>query len=71
VNRLTVGMVISASILAAALIMNSSQKVVELSINFLGLKTISLTALFGMAGYVIATVLGIWLIISIYRSGLL
>jgi ubiquinone biosynthesis protein len=69
VNRLTVGMVISASILAAALIMNSSQKVLELSVNFLGLKTISLTALFGMAGYLIATVLGVWLILSIYRSG--
>jgi ubiquinone biosynthesis protein len=68
-NRLTVGIVISASILAAALVLNSAQKVLVLSIKFLGLEAVPLTALLGIAGYVIATVLGVWLIISIYRSG--
>ncbi|MGD8370655.1 MAG: AarF/UbiB family protein [Syntrophobacterales bacterium] len=68
-NRLTVGIVISASILAAALVLNSAQKVLVLSIKFLGLEAVPLTALLGISGYVIATVLGVWLIISIYRSG--
>jgi ubiquinone biosynthesis protein len=69
INRLTVGFVISASILAAAIVLNSSQTVFEVTINFLGVKTISVTALFGLIGYIIATILGLWLIISILRSG--
>lgn len=69
VNRLTVGMVIAASILAAAMVLNSSQKVLEFSVDWWGRQTVSLTAALGLSGYVIATVLGIWLIISIFRSG--
>jgi ubiquinone biosynthesis protein len=69
VNRLTVGLVISASIIAGSLVLNSSQRVVELQINFFGLHTVSVTALLGLTGYTIATILGIWLIISILRSG--
>jgi ubiquinone biosynthesis protein len=68
-NRLTVGMVISASILAAALVLNSAQKVLIFTFSFFGFQTISLTAIFGLVGYLIATILGVWLIISIYRSG--
>jgi ubiquinone biosynthesis protein len=67
VNRLTVGLVISASVVAAALVMNASQEVFSFSI--FGFRVISLTAFLGLLGYVIASVLGIWLIISIYRSG--
>jgi ubiquinone biosynthesis protein len=69
VNRLTVGVVIAASIIAAALVLNSSEKVLEFSGQFLGLQKISLTALFGLTGYIIATILGVWLIVSIIRSG--
>lgn len=69
VNRLTVGLVISASTIAASLVLNSAQKVSELTINLWGLHTISVTALLGITGYLIATLLGIWLIISIFRSG--
>jgi ubiquinone biosynthesis protein len=69
INRLTVGMVISASLIAASLILNSSQKVLEFKINFFGMHTISITALLGLCGYSIATFLGFWLIISIFRSG--
>ena len=69
VNRLTVGMVIAASILAAALVLNSSQKVLEFTVDWWGRQTVSLTAVLGLSGYVIATILGIWLIISIFRSG--
>ncbi len=68
-NRLTVGLVISASIVAAALVLNSAQKVLVFTVELFGLGTISLTALLGIIGYVIATVLGVWLIVSIYRSG--
>jgi len=67
VNRLTVGLVISASVVAAALVMNASQEVFSFSI--FGFRVISLTSFLGLLGYVIASVLGIWLIISIYRSG--
>ena len=69
VNRLTIGVVIAASIIAAALVLNSSEKVVEVAVPFLGMQAISLTALFGLTGYIIATALGIWLIVSILRSG--
>jgi ubiquinone biosynthesis protein len=68
-NRLTVGLIISASIIAGSLVLNSSQKVIELQLNFLGGQTVSLTALLGLVGYSIATVLGVWLIFSIFRSG--
>jgi ubiquinone biosynthesis protein len=68
-NRLTVGLVLSASILAAALVLNSAQKVLEFEVSFLGLEAVSLTAILGITGYVITTVLGVWLIIAIYRSG--
>jgi ubiquinone biosynthesis protein len=69
INRLTVGIVISASLIAASLILNSSQKVMEFTISFFGVHTISITALLGLSGYSIATFLGFWLIISIFRSG--
>ncbi len=69
VNRLTLGIVIAASIIAAAMILNSNQKVLEFQVAFLGLHTVSLTAVLGVVGYVVATLLGLWLIISILRSG--
>ena len=69
INRLTVGIVISASLVAASLILNSSQKVMEFSIEFFGTQVVSVTALLGLVGYSMATVLGLWLIISIFRSG--
>ncbi|MEW6670594.1 MAG: AarF/ABC1/UbiB kinase family protein [Thermodesulfobacteriota bacterium] len=69
VNRLTVGLIISASIIAGSLVLNSGQKVIEFQLNLFGLHTVSITALLGLVGYSIATVLGIWLIFSIFRSG--
>lgn len=69
VNRLTVGLIISASIIAGSLVLNSSQKVLEFTVDFFGIQTFSLTSLLGVVGYSIATVLGTWLIISIIRSG--
>jgi len=69
VNRLTVGLVISASLVAAALVLNSSQRLADISINLFGIKTVPLTALFGLTGYAVATILGLWLIINIFRSG--
>jgi ubiquinone biosynthesis protein len=68
INRLTIGMVISASLIAGALILNSTQKVFEFSFNLLGLEKISVASVLGLTGYVIATLLGIWLVIVIFRS---
>ena len=69
INRLTVGLVISASLIAGSLVLDSSQKVMEFSLDIFGVRTISITALLGLLGYSLATILGFWLIISIFRSG--
>ncbi len=69
INRLTVGLVISASLIAGSLVLNSSQKLLEFTITFYGVHTVSITALLGLLGYTMATLLGFWLIISIFRSG--
>ena len=69
INRLTVGIIISASLIAGSLVLDSSQKVMEFTVDFLGVHTISITALLGLIGYSLATILGFWLIISIFRSG--
>lgn len=69
INRLTVGVIIAASTIAGALIMNSGQRVLEFEIAVLGGRVLSLTDLLGITGYTIATVLGVWLILSIFRSG--
>ena len=69
INRLTVGLVISASLIAGSLVLNSSQKLLEFTIDFYGKHTLSITALLGLLGYSLATLLGFWLIISIFRSG--
>ena len=68
-NRLTIGIIIAASIMAGALILNSAQKIAEFTFGFFGPQTVSLTAVLGVAGYAVATVLGLWLIFSIFRSG--
>jgi len=69
INRLTIGMIIAASTIAASLILNSSQKVLEFSFNLFGRQTLSITGILGLTGYTVATILGIWLIYSIFRSG--
>ncbi len=66
INRVIMGIIISASIIAGSLILNSPVKIMEISI---GSSKIALTYLLGMSGYTIATILGLWLIISIFRSG--
>ena len=68
VNRLIVGFVISASLVAAALVLNAAQGAMDFQLSLSG-KTISLTVLLGLIGYGLATILGLWLIISIFRSG--
>jgi ubiquinone biosynthesis protein len=67
-NRLTIGLIISASLIAGAMVLNSTEKVFVFTINFLGFHEISLTAILGVTGYVIATILGLWLIYTIYQS---
>jgi ubiquinone biosynthesis protein len=69
INRLTVSLIISASLIAGSLVLDSSQKVMEFTVVFFGVHNISITALLGLLGYSLATVLGFWLILSIFRSG--
>jgi ubiquinone biosynthesis protein len=68
INRLIIGLVISASLIAGAMVLNASQKLFVFTVEFFGGQKISLTALLGVTGYVIASFLGIWLIIMIFRS---
>ncbi len=68
-NRLILGLVLAASIIAGALVLDASEKIMVFSVDFMGSQSFSLTSLLGLLGYTIATVLGIWLIISIFRSG--
>ena len=68
-NRLVVAIVIAASIIAGAHVLDASEKIFVFTTNIAGARAISLTALLGLLGYTIASILGIWLIISIFRSG--
>ena len=68
-NRFIVAMIIAASTIAGALVLNAPRGILEITLPFLSSLPISLPALLGVTGYIIATVLGIWLIISIARSG--
>jgi ubiquinone biosynthesis protein len=65
-NRAVMGMIISASTIAGSLLLNSPIKVMEIT---LGRFSVPFTTLLGITGYCIATFLGLWLIISIFRSG--
>jgi ubiquinone biosynthesis protein len=67
-NRLVLGMVVSASLIAAALVLNAAQGLLEFNITLLN-HTLSMTTLLGLMGYCLATFLGVWLVISIFRSG--
>ena len=68
-NRLVIAIVIAASIIAGARVLDASEKIFVFSTNIAGARVVSLTALLGLLGYTIASILGIWLIISIFRSG--
>lgn len=68
INRLTIGLIIAASLIAGAMVLNTSQKIFVFTVNIFGEQTISLTAILGVTGYVIATILGFWLIYTIFRS---
>jgi len=68
INRLTIGLIISASLIAGAMVLTATQKLFVFTVNNLGGQEISLTAILGVTGYVIATILGVWLIVVIFRS---
>jgi len=69
INRLTIGIIISAALIAGSLVLDASHKVMEFTVDIFGVQTISVTSLLGLLGYGLATILGLWLIISIFRSG--
>jgi ubiquinone biosynthesis protein len=68
-NRLTLGLVIAASLVAASLILNSTKRFLVIEFEFFGTQSLSITELLGLCGYIIATFLGLWLVFSIIRSG--
>ena len=68
-NRLTLGIVTAASLIAASLILNSTRQILVFQIDFFGMQTLSVTDVLGFTGYIIATLLGLWLFFSIIRSG--
>ena len=69
INRFTIGLIIAASTIAGALVLNASNKVLSIKFDLFGLGPVSLTEILGITGYTIATVLGLWLIYAIFRSG--
>jgi ubiquinone biosynthesis protein len=69
VNRVTVGLIISASIVAGSLVLNSTKDFLDLPVGLFGIENLSVTELLGISGYCIATILGIWLVLNIFRSG--
>ena len=68
INRVIIGVIISASLIAAAMVLNAPQHIFSFTIDFLGFQGVPLTAILGLTGYVIATILAAWLIIMILRS---
>jgi len=68
INRVIIGIIISASLIAGAMVLNAPQHIFSFTVNLFGIEEIPLTAILGMTGYVIATFLAVWLIIMILRS---
>jgi ubiquinone biosynthesis protein len=50
------------------MVLNASQKLFVFTVNLFGVQKISLTGILGVTGYVVASFLGVWLIIMIFRS---
>ena len=69
VNRITVGLIISASIVAGSLVLNSTKEFWDVPVGLFGIETLKITELLGLSGYIIATFLGVWLVLNIFRSG--
>ena len=69
VNRIVVGLIIAASTIAGALVLNAPVNGLVVSIPFFSQGQVPLAAVLGITGYTIATILGVWLILSIFRSG--
>ena len=68
-NRFIVGIMIAASTIAGSLVLNAPADIFNVQLSLFGNGSVSLTGALGVTGYSIATVLGVWLIISIFRSG--
>lgn len=68
INRVIIGIIVSASLIAGAMVLNAPQHIFSFTVDLFGMKKIPLTAILGMTGYVIATFLAVWLIIMILRS---
>ena len=69
INRVIVGMVIAASTIAGALVLNAPENGLVVTVPILNMEAVPLAGILGVTGYTIATILGLWLILSIFRSG--
>lgn len=65
-NRAVVGLLIAASTVAGSLLLASPPTLMDIRV---GGTTLPVTTLLGLAAYTIATLLGLWLIVAIFRSG--
>jgi ubiquinone biosynthesis protein len=68
INRLIIALVVSASLIAGAMVLNAPQKMFLFTAEIFGGQKISLSAILGLTGYFIATLLALWLIVMILRS---
>ncbi|MEW6087451.1 MAG: AarF/ABC1/UbiB kinase family protein [bacterium] len=66
INRITMGIVVSASIIGSALVISSGAEILPVTVS--GLGRVSLTTLIGLLGFTVSTILSLWLVISIIRS---
>ncbi len=69
-NLITVGVVTGTSVLAGAWMLGSQHQYIPISIPALGIENIPLTIVLGLVSYSVATILGLWLVFTIFvRSG--
>lgn len=67
-NRITLGVVTGTSVLAGAWMLGSGYQYLPLSmaLPFIGVTQVHLTTILGLISYTIATILGLWLIFSMF-----
>ncbi len=65
-TRITIGVVTGTSVLAGAWMLGSKHQYIPISIPAFGIHNIPLTIILGLISYSVATVLGLWLVFTIF-----
>ncbi len=65
-NRIAVGVVVGTSVLAGAWMLGSQHQYLPVSISSIGIANIPLTILLGLISYTVSTILGVWLVFTIF-----